>query len=84
MSDHSSTPPAEFAISWELSYLRGRAEAFRRGRLPLAQVASAVHVALRRNATIEDVQEVLAMFALEWNGGELQDTRIAGVIQPRR
>jgi len=55
------------APGWALGYLRGRAEAFRRGRLTLANVRGAVRKALALGASYADVAALLAGHGLSWD-----------------
>ena len=51
---------------WALRYLQGRADAYRRGRLTIANVAGAVQLALTRGVTEGDITELLRRYALSW------------------
>ena len=57
-----TSPPA-----WALGYLRGRAEAFRRGRLTLSYVRGAVRKALALGTSYADVAHLLATYGLTWD-----------------
>ena len=62
---------------WALAYLCGRARAFRRGKLSLANVAGAIRLARSQQVTDGDVREALAPFGLEWDGLALRDVLAA-------
>jgi hypothetical protein len=55
------------APGWALGYLRGRAEAFRRGRLTLANVQGAARKALSLGASYSDIANLLAAYGLAWD-----------------
>jgi hypothetical protein len=55
------------APAWALGYLRGRAEAFRRGRLTLEYVRGAVRKALALGVDYSDIANVLAAYGLTWD-----------------
>ena len=55
------------APAWALGYLRGRAEAFSRGRLTLAYVRGAVRKALSLGASYSDVADLLSAYGLSWD-----------------
>jgi hypothetical protein len=55
------------APGWALGYLRGRADAFRRGRLTLASVRGAVRKAQALGANYADIANVLATYGLTWD-----------------
>ena len=58
---------------WALAYICGRARAFRRGKLSLANVAGAIRMARARQVRDIDVREALAPFGLDWDGHQLRD-----------
>lgn len=61
---------------WALSYLRGRIEAFRRGRLTIANVLGAARKAVALGVSHADVATLLAEYELTWDvdGDELHQT----------
>jgi hypothetical protein len=52
--------------TWALRYLQGRVEAYKRGRVTLANVAGAVRVAMNHRVSVEDIAALLTEYALEW------------------
>lgn len=56
------------APDWALGYLRGRVEAFCRGRLTLAHVRGAARKALELGASDAQIAKVLAPYGLTWSG----------------
>jgi hypothetical protein len=52
--------------TWALRYLQGRAEAYKRGRVTLANVAGAVRLAMNHRADPEEIVRLLRQYALDW------------------
>ena len=71
--------PSDRSDLWALGYLRGRAHAFRRGKLSLANVAGAVRLARARQVRDADVRLILSPFGLDWDGFQLRDPTSADV-----
>jgi hypothetical protein len=62
---------------WALSYLRGRAESFRRGRLTIGNVLGAARKAVALGVSHADVSTLLAEYGLTWDeaGDELRQAQ---------
>jgi hypothetical protein len=58
--------PEDYTSAWALAYLRGRADALRRGKITLHNVEGAVRLALQRGATLRDVETLMARYDLCW------------------
>jgi hypothetical protein len=58
--------------SWALGYLRGRAEAFVRGRLTLGHVLGAARKAITLGVNHDDIAALLANYGLTWDAENLQ------------
>ena len=56
----------DYTSAWALAYLRGRADALRRGKITLHNVEGAVRLALLRGATLSDVETTMARYNLCW------------------
>ena len=53
--------------AWALGYLKGRARAFSRGNLTVANVLGAARKALALGASYHDIAAVLAIYGLAWD-----------------
>jgi hypothetical protein len=56
---------------WALAYLRGRADAYRRGTLTAGNLVGAVHMALKRSISLNDIRTLLDPYGLEWDADRL-------------
>jgi len=55
---------------WALCYLRGRAEAFLRGRLTVGNVLGAARKAVALGVSDSDVATLLANYGVHWNAAD--------------
>src|SRR5690349_7714530 len=64
------------SASWALAYLRGRAAAYNRGSVTRANVDGGVQLALRYGASMDEAQQILAVYRLAWDPARTQVVRV--------